>query len=85
MDNLSLENLTLEKISTLERLERHKKDWSNLAGETVEIKIYENDIYAFASELGCLRLYYKFRHCEVDKIRVAFSKPAGSWFFSLFK
>lgn len=85
MENLSLENLSLEKISTPGRLERHKKDWSNLAGESVEIKIYENDIYAFGTELACLRLYYKFRHCDVDKIRVAFSKPSGSWFFSLFK
>jgi hypothetical protein len=76
---------TLEELSTLERLDRHTKHWSMLAGETVEIKIYDNDIYAFGSEFACLRLYYKFRHCEVDKIRVDFSKPSGSWFFSLIK
>lgn len=75
----------LQELSTLERLERHKKEWSILAGEPVEIKIYENDIYAFGSELACLKLYYKFRNCEVDKIKVIFNKQLGSWFFSKFK
>lgn len=75
----------LQELSNDERLNRHKKEWSTLAGEPVEIKIYENDIYAFGSELACLRLYYKFRNCEVDKIKVAFSKTIGSWFFSIFK
>ena len=75
----------LQELSNDERLNRHKKEWSILAGEPVEIKIYENDIYAFGSELACLRLYYKFRNCEVDKIKVAFSKSIGCWFFSLFK
>jgi len=75
----------LQELSTPERLEKHKKEWSILAGEIVEIKIYENDIYAFGSELACLKLYYKFRNCEVDKIKVDFSKQLGSWFFSKFK
>lgn len=75
----------LQELSNAERLNRHKKEWSILAGEPVEIKIYENDIYAFGSELACLRLYYKFRNCEVDKIKVAFNKSIGSWFFSKFK
>ena len=75
----------LQELSNADRLKRHIKDWSDIAGETIEIKIYENDIYAFGSELACLRLYYKFRNCEVDKIKVAFSKSIGSWFFSLFK
>ena len=75
----------LQELSNDERLNRHKKEWSILAGEPVEIKIYENDIYAFGSELACLRLYYKFRNCEVDKIKVAFNKSIGSWFFSKFK
>ena len=75
----------LQELSTPERLEKHKKEWSILAGESVEIRIYENDIYAFGSELACLKLYYKFRNCEVDKIKVDFSKQLGSWFFSKFK
>ena len=75
----------LQELSTPERLEKHKKEWSILAGEIVEIKIYENDIYAFGSELACLKLYHKFRNCEVDKIKVDFSKQLGSWFFSKFK
>ena len=75
----------LQELSNAERLNRHKKEWSTLAGEPVEIKIYENDIYAFGSELACLKLYYKFRNCEVDKIKVAFNKSIGSWFFSKFK
>lgn len=75
----------LQELSNDERLNRHKKEWSILAGEPVEINIYENDIYAFGSELACLRLYYKFRNCEVDKIKVAFNKSIGSWFFSKFK
>ena len=74
-----------QELSNAERLNRHIKEWSILAGEPVEIRIYENDIYAFGSELACLRLYYKFRNCEVDKIRVAFNKSIGSWFFSKFK
>ena len=80
---IQIENL--EKIIVGDRLKRHIKDWSDIAGETIEIKIYENDIYAFGSELACLRLYYKFRNCEVDKIKVAFNKSIGSWFFSKFK
>ena len=75
----------LQELSNDERLNRHKKEWSILAGEPVEIKIYENDIYAFGSELACLRLYYTFRHCEVDKIKVEFSKTYNCWFFAMYK
>ena len=82
---MSHEKITLEKISVGDRLKRHIKKWSDIAGETVEVKIYENDIYAFGSELACLKLYYAFRHCEVDKIKVEFSKTYNCWFFAMYK
>ena len=75
----------LQELSNADRLKRHIKDWSDIAGETIEIKIYENDIYAYGSELACLRLYYKFRHCEVDKIKVAFSKTLNCFYFAMYK
>jgi hypothetical protein len=62
---------------TPERLARVAKEWSQLAGDTLTIETIGGAIYAFGSELACLRLHYKMRVGEVK-----FSDNLQSWFYS---
>ena len=57
---------------------RTVRDWSALAGEAVTVEATRSDepIYAFGSELACLRLVYAMRVG-----RVAYSANLGTWFY----
>jgi hypothetical protein len=57
-------------------LARCAREWSALAGETVNVEHVKGAIYAFGSELACLRLAHKMRSFEVR-----YSENLGSWYF----
>lgn len=67
-----------------ERLQRIVTDWSKVAGETIRVEVMEEDIYAFGSELACLRLEHHFKRgiCETD---AEYSKNLQTWYFLLRK
>lgn len=67
---------------TTEQLRRWSNEWAELSGETVGIEQIGTAKYAYGSELACLRLYYKFRHCG-DRAKAGFSESRGTWFFRL--
>ena len=56
-----------EKITEAQKV-RVQKDWSKLAGEELEIHCdyITAPVYAFGSELACLRLHYKMEVGIVD-------------------
>lgn len=58
---------------------RAEKEWSKIAGEpvTVEGQSIDGPLYAFGSELACLRLYHKM----MGKGRTAYSKNRDSWYY----
>lgn len=69
---------TLEDIITPKRLARIEHEWGELAGgEGLKVDVIGNTIYAFGSEIACLRLYRKFYGTG----RVCFSESYGSWFY----
>ena len=75
---------TLQDYMTGERLQRIADQWEKTAGESISIEVMEEDIYAFGSELACLRLEHHFRKgiCETD---VAYSTNLQIWYFLLKK
>lgn len=75
---------TLQNYMQGDRLQRIINDWSKVAGETVTVEVMEEDMYAFGSELACLRLehYFKKGVCETD---TAYSVNLKTWYFLLKK
>lgn len=75
---------TLQDYMTGERLQRIADQWEKTAGESISIEVMEEDIYAFGSELACLRLEHHFKKgiCETD---VAYSTNLQIWYFLLKK
>lgn len=74
----------LQDHMTGERLQRIADLWKKAAGENISIEVMEEDIYAFGSELACLRLgnYFKRGVCETE---VAYSTNLQTWYFLLRK
>lgn len=64
-------------------LEKTKKEYSRIAGEQMEVKTveYSDDIYAFGSELACLKLA---RHFAGEQLRLKHSHDS-KWVFVVFK
>lgn len=61
--------------------ERLKNDWERVAKEKLEIEQVDSTIYAFGSELACLRLYH---HYEGNKdTKAAYSQNLKTWYFRL--
>lgn len=75
---------TLQDYMTGEQLQRIADQWEKTAGENISIEVMEEDIYAFGSELACLRLEHCFKKgiCETD---VAYSTNLQTWYFLLRK
>ena len=75
---------TLQDYMTGEQLQRIADQWEKTAGENISIEVMEEDIYAFGSELACLRLEHYFNKgiCETD---VAYSTNLQTWYFLLRK
>ena len=74
----------LQNYMTGGRLQRVADQWKKVAGEVLSIEVMEEDIYAFGSELACLRLEHHFKNgvCETD---VAYSTNLQTWYFLLRK
>lgn len=64
---------------TTRLVKRAQSDWSDIAGESLSVEAIKAALYAFGSELGCLRLYHKMR----GKGRVGFSQNMNSWYYEL--
>jgi hypothetical protein len=71
--------------------EKAKRELETIAKETLSIELpYDNlsCIYAFGSELACLRLYQKYVSCATSKektdcYRFAYSENKKSFFFRI--
>lgn len=66
---------------TPEQLNRVRNEWGAIAGEEISVSLICGHIYAFGSELACLRLAYKFKNSQ--GVRAEFSKNLNSWYFVL--
>ena len=63
------------------RLARKAEEtWRALTKEQVTCEVIGGTLYAFGSELACLRLAYVFR--GVKSARCDYSENLGTWFFS---
>ena len=51
-------------------------------GESIEVLELGSAVYAFGSELACLRLANVYKGSG-DKAKAAYSENRGSWFFRL--
>lgn len=60
--------------------ERATKEWSRLAGEDVHVEEIGGVLYAFGSELACLRLWYKMGHGKAAPSK-ALVKERGPWYW----
>lgn len=63
-------------------LKRAKVDLERIAKEVLELDQIGGAIYAFGSELACLRLFHKYRHCG-DRVATGFSENLKTWYFRL--
>jgi hypothetical protein len=68
---------------TQNQLERTRQDWETVAGEPVQVEHIKGTIYGFTTELGALRLYYKYHHSDRKKISAAYSHNLNTWYFAL--
>lgn len=58
---------------------RTTREWSHYAGEPVEVEQIGAAVYGFTSEIGAMRLYYKF----LGSGRAGFSENLNRWYFSV--
>jgi hypothetical protein len=63
-------------------LTRAKNDLEKIAKETLELKQLGGALYAFGSELACLRLFHKYRYCG-ERAAAGFSDNMKTWYFRL--
>jgi hypothetical protein len=63
-------------------LNRTKTEFEKHAKEILELKDLGGAVYAFGSELACLRLFYAYRHCG-DRAASGFSENMKTWYFRL--
>jgi len=65
------------------RLEQKAKtEFEKHAKETLVVEQIAGALYAFGSELACLRLAQAYRHCG-DRAVSNYSEPRETWFFRL--
>lgn len=57
------------------------KEWPALAGEPVSVEHISGALYAFGSELACLRLHYKMKTGRVGFSEGYGSTPARGWYY----
>ncbi len=62
-------------------LKRAKADFEKYAKEELELKELGGAVYAFGSELACLRLFYVYRNS--NRADSGFSENLKSWYFRL--
>jgi len=54
-------------------------DLQRIAGEELNVQVHGDAIFAFGSELACLRLEHKYNNRP--KCRAAYSENRKSWYF----
>ena len=65
------------------RLEQKAKtEFEKHAKETLAVEQIADALYAFGSELACLRLAHAYRYCG-DRAVANYSEPRKTWFFRL--
>lgn len=69
------------EVGTSRLEERAAKEWSRLAGEPVHVEEIGGVLYAFGSELACLRLWYKMGHGKAAPSK-ALVKERGPWYWT---
>ncbi len=63
--------------------ERLVFDWASMAGDQpISVEEIGGGIYAFGSELACLRLWKKYRRAG-ERAKAGFSENKKSWYFRL--
>lgn len=62
--------------------QKAKTEFERYAKETLAVEEIAGAIYAFGSELACLRLLNAYRYCG-DAVKAAYSENQKSWFFRL--
>ena len=63
-------------------LNRAKSELEKHAKEALEVRDIGGAVYAFGSELACLRLFYIYRNCG-DRANSGFSDNLKTWYFRL--
>jgi hypothetical protein len=68
--------------TTADQMTRLERDWRGYAGdEPIAVEQIGGAVYAFGSELACLRLYHKYT--GASNVRAAYSVNRKTWYFSL--
>lgn len=62
------------------QIARAAAEWSKIAKEDVTVEQTGGTLYAFGSELACLRLFHAFR--GTSTARVEYSTNLSTWFFA---
>jgi hypothetical protein len=63
-------------------IDKAKVEFEKHAKETLDLKELGGALYAFGSELACLRLSKVYRHCG-DRAASGFSENMKTWYFRL--
>jgi hypothetical protein len=75
---MELESTSRPQYGSVTELERRAKaEWSKIAGEPIGVKYIKGVLYAFGSELACLRLEHHMR-CG----RANYSENMGTWYWA---
>ena len=62
--------------------EKAKAEFERYAKEPLSVEDIAGTLYAFGSELACLRLLNVYRDCG-DAVKAAYSENQKTWFFRL--
>lgn len=57
------------------------REWSKLAQEPVTCEYIAPALYAFGSELACLRLFHAFADSQRNHPHAAYSENRATWYF----
>jgi hypothetical protein len=68
---------------TAAQQKRITRDLSEIAREPVEVEKISGTLYAFSSELACLRIFTKYNLIHSPRARVGYSVNLERHFFSI--
>lgn len=61
------------------KIHRAAREWSEIAGEPVSVEEIKGTLYAYGSELACLRLYRKWTGAK--NVTSGYSTNMKTWYF----
>ena len=65
-------------------VQRFKRAWEALCDEPLKVEQLSGAIYAYGSELACLRLFYKYnKDGHNPRTRADYSANRKTWFFRM--